>query len=48
MNTNNQSPYHLFCFVYLGFVQHGNKDFIEKQIDEIQKKNSNLDESISI
>ena len=38
MNTNNQSPYHLFCLVYLGFVQHGNKDFIEKQIDEIQKK----------
>ena len=38
MNTNNQSPYHLFCFVYLGFAQLSNKDFIEKEIDEIQKK----------
>ena len=47
MNTNNQSPYHLFCFVYLGFVQHGNKDFIEKKLMK-SKKNSNLDKSISI
>ena len=38
MNTSNQTPYHLFCFVYLGFVQLSNKDFIEKEIDEIQKK----------
>ena len=38
MNTKNQSPYHLFCFVYLGFAQLINKDFIEKEIDEIQKK----------
>ena len=37
MNTNNQSPYHLFCFVYLGFAQLSNKDFIEKEIDEIKK-----------
>ena len=48
MNTNNKSPYHLFCFVYLGFAQPSNKDFLEKEIDEIQKKNSNLDESKSI
>ena len=38
MNTNNKSPYHLFCFVYLGFAQLSNKDFLEKEIDEIQKK----------
>ena len=38
MNTSNQTPYHLFCFVYLGFAQLSNKDFIEKEIDEIQKK----------
>ena len=38
MNTNNKSPYHLFCFVYLGFAQLSNKDFIEKKINEIQKK----------
>ena len=38
MNISNQTPYHLFCFVYLGFAQLGNKDFIEKEIDEIQKK----------
>ena len=38
MNTNNQSPYHLFCFVYLGFAQLSNKDIIENEIDEIQKK----------
>ena len=38
MNTSNQRPYHLFCFVYLGFAQLSNKDFIEKEIDEIQKK----------
>ena len=47
MNTNNKSPYHLFCFVYLGFAQLSNKDILEKEIDEIQK-NSNLDESKSI
>ena len=38
MNTSNQTPYHLFCFVYLGFAQLSNKDFIEKEIEEIQKK----------
>ena len=38
MNTNNQSPYHLFCFVYLGFAQLSNKDIIENEIDEIQKR----------
>ena len=38
MNTNNQTPYHLFCFVYLGFAQLINKDFIEKEIDEIHIK----------
>ncbi len=38
MNTNNQTTYHLFCFVYLGFAQISNKDFIEKEIKEIQKK----------
>ena len=38
MYTNNQSPHHLFCFVYLGFAQLSIKDFIEKEIDEIQKK----------
>ena len=38
MNTKNQSPYHLFSFVYLGFAQLSNKDLIEKEIDEIKKK----------
>lgn len=38
MNTSNQTTYHLFCFVYLGFAQISNKDFIEKEIEEIQKK----------
>ena len=38
MNTSNQTPYHLFCFVYLGFAQLSNNDFIEKEIEEIQKK----------
>ena len=38
MNTSNQTPYHLFCFVYLGFAQLSNKDYIEKEIEEIQKK----------
>ena len=38
MNTSNQTPYHLFCFVYLGFAEISNKDFIEKEIEEIQKK----------
>lgn len=38
MNTSNQTPYHLFCFVYLGFAQMSNIDFIEKEIEEIQKK----------
>ena len=38
MNTKNQTPYHLFCFVYLGFAQLSNKDLIEKEIDEIKKK----------
>ena len=38
MNTSNQTPYHLFCFVYLGFAQLSNTDFIEKEIEEIQKK----------
>tara|TARA_Y100000385_G_scaffold253511_1_gene277711 strand:+ start:330 stop:761 length:432 start_codon:yes stop_codon:yes gene_type:complete len=38
MNKSNQTPYHLFCFVYLGFAQISNKDFIEKEIEEIQKK----------
>jgi len=48
MNIDNQSPYHLFCFVYLGFAQLSNKDFIEKEIEEIQKKNSNIDGCKSI
>ena len=47
MNTSNQTPYHLFCFVYLGFAQLSNKDFIEKEIEEIQK-NSYLDGCESI
>ena len=38
MNISNQTPYHLFCFVYLGFAQISNKDFSKIEIEEIQKK----------
>ena len=38
MDINKQSPYHLFCFVYLGFAQLSNEEINEKVIEEIERK----------
>ena len=32
------TPYHLFCFVYIGFAHLSNKNIGEKEMNEIQRK----------
>ena len=38
MNKNQQTPHHLFCFVYLGFAHLSNSSISEKSIEEIELK----------
>jgi len=38
MNINQRTPYHLFCFVYLGFAQLSNENLSEKVMEEIERK----------
>ena len=37
MNTNNLSPYHLFCFEYLGFAQLIYNDLLKKKLIKSKK-----------
>jgi len=38
MNINQRTPYHLFCFVYLGFAQLSNENLSENVMEEIERK----------
>lgn len=38
MNTNQLTPHHLFCFVYLGFAHLSNDNITEAVIEEIERK----------
>ena len=38
MNINQASPFHLFCFVYIGFSNLSNQKLEEKDMNEIQRK----------
>ena len=38
MNINQASPFHLFCFVYIGFANLSNQKLEEEDMNEIQRK----------